>query len=210
MGLLDALGEFSHRLFRVGRNVRAHRLRIDQEQVERRVEVVKKIDDASTPRVFLCLPCPTALSGPPVFDNVTSLGILGYEINEGFPLIISPNVVGLSHERARLGDGYGLVHTAIMYAIGAVRQGKMLREAPSPALPEKRPDLPLVEPISPASQPRQIQAAQDPRFSRCSLAARPVASGARQIAAYFAMEQTAPYIMHGSCFVRREPALGKF
>jgi hypothetical protein len=39
MGLLDAFGEFFHRLFRVGRNVRAYRLRIDQEQVARRVEV---------------------------------------------------------------------------------------------------------------------------------------------------------------------------
>ena len=49
MGSLNALGEFAYRLFSVGRNVRAYRLRIDQEQVERCVEVVEKIDDPRTP-----------------------------------------------------------------------------------------------------------------------------------------------------------------
>jgi len=49
MGLLNAFGEFSHHFFRVGRNVRAYRLRIDHEQVEWRVEVIEKIDDPSTP-----------------------------------------------------------------------------------------------------------------------------------------------------------------
>jgi len=29
----------------------------------------------------------------------------GYEINEGFPLIVAPDVIGLPQEGARLGDG---------------------------------------------------------------------------------------------------------
>ena len=126
MGLLDALGEFSHRLFRVGRNVRAYRLRIDQEQVERRVEVVEKIDDPSTPAFSCACPAPPHFADPSsIPDNVAGLGIPSYKINEGFALVIAPDVVGLAQERGRLGDGYiGLVHIAIIYAIGAVQQGK--------------------------------------------------------------------------------------
>ena len=109
MGPLDALGEFSHGLFRVGRNVRAYRVRIDQEQIKRRVEVVEKVNDTSTSAFSRALPTPPNFTDPSsVSDNVASLGISGYEINEGFPLLIAPNIAGLALEGERFGDGYGI------------------------------------------------------------------------------------------------------
>src|SRR5437899_3088244 len=96
MGSFNPLGKFPHRFFRVRRNVRANRLRIDHEQIKRHVLIVEKVDDPSTPTFS------GTLSAPPNFadsatvpDNVASLGISGYEINEGLPLIVTPNVVSL-------------------------------------------------------------------------------------------------------------------
>ena len=99
MGLFDALGEFSHRLFQVGRKVRAHCLRIDQEQVERRVPVVKKVDDPHTPTFACTCPAPPNFADcPTVRDKVACLRIPGDEIDEDFMLIITPNVVSLPQE----------------------------------------------------------------------------------------------------------------
>jgi hypothetical protein len=43
-----------------------------------------------------------------VFNNVASLGISGYEINEGFPLVIAPDLVGLPLKGLGFDDGYGV------------------------------------------------------------------------------------------------------
>src|SRR5713226_4172361 len=54
-----------------------------------------------------CLPHRTLRTPSPVPDNVASLGIPSDEINEGFPLVIPPNIVSLPQEALRLGDGNG-------------------------------------------------------------------------------------------------------
>jgi hypothetical protein len=55
------------------------------------------------------LPAPPNFADPcPIPDNVASLGIPGYEINEGLALVIAPNIVGLALESERLDGGYGV------------------------------------------------------------------------------------------------------
>jgi hypothetical protein len=107
MGSFNPLGKFPHRFFRVRRNVRANRLRIDHEQIERHLLVVEKVDDTGTPTFSGTLPAPPNFAdSSTVPDNVASLGMPGYEINEGLPLIVAPNVVSLPYEGGRLCDGY--------------------------------------------------------------------------------------------------------
>ncbi len=136
MALLNALGEFSHRLFRVGRNVGAYRLRIDQEQVERRVEVVEKIDDPSTP-AFSCTPLPhrTLRTPPPSLIMSPASGFLAMKSTKASRSSSLQTSAACRTNVRVSATVMGFVYIAIIYAIGAVQQENMRREAPSPALP---------------------------------------------------------------------------
>lgn len=138
MTLLNALGEFSHRLFRVGRNIRAYRLRIDQEQVERRVEVVKKINNPNTPRFPVpCLPQRTLRTPPPSLMMSPASGFLAIKSTKASrSSSLQTSSACCKNERVSA-TVMGLVHIPIMYAIGAGRQGEMLA-GHSPALPSAR------------------------------------------------------------------------
>jgi hypothetical protein len=93
MGLLNTLGEFSHRLFASGEtSVRtpSHRPGADRAAYRGR----GKIDDPNTPAFSCTSPAPPNFAdSSSVPDNVAGLGIPGYEINEVFPLIIRIPVI---------------------------------------------------------------------------------------------------------------------
>lgn len=90
---------------------------------------MEKVDDSTTPTFSCGLPVPPNFAHPP--DNVASLGISPYEINEDFPLLIAPNVVSLPHEGRR--DGLGVVHIRPYYTpLAQVIKGKYSLSGVSP------------------------------------------------------------------------------
>ena len=130
MGSLNALREFSQRCFCVRRNVRAHRL-LDQEQIERCVEVVEKIDDPSTPR----LPVPAlphrTLRIPPV--SLMTSPASGFLAMKSMKASCSSSLQTSSACRKKLcvpATVMGLVHISAVYAIGA-HYSRSLPECPT-------------------------------------------------------------------------------
>src|ERR1700730_2198537 len=91
-----------HRSPRIRREVIAPCLRVDHQQVKRHSGVVKEINHSHSASLAAAAPtAPDLANAAARRDQVASLGVARYEIDELEALVVGPKRAGLAHEHSR-------------------------------------------------------------------------------------------------------------
>src|SRR5271169_3656884 len=91
---------------RIRREVLAPCLRVDHQQVQRHCWIMIGVDDADSASLAAAAPTPPDLANAAARrDQVASLGVARYEIDELEPFVIGPKCAGLAHEHSRFRHG---------------------------------------------------------------------------------------------------------